>query len=322
MKAIVTDGYAEPERLRLSDLPVPTPGPGQVLVQVHHTTINDYDWSLVRGRPYPYRLLFGWRKPAYPVPGIELSGTVAGTGPGVDGLPEGTLVFGDISHGGWGSWAEYVVVSAGDLRVRPPDVSSTTAAALPHAGQLAWQALFGEGQLTEGGHVLINGAGGGVGAVALQLAKSHGATVTGVDSASKLASMRELGFDRVIDYRVDDFTRLEQTYDLIVDAKTTRSAFAYARVLRPGGRYVTVGGHLTRLLALPMQKVFTDRSMHIVALRPNRDLDALLNRCRAGQLQPVVDGPYALADVPRLLRYFGEGRHHGKIVIEVSTPAL
>ena len=319
---MITDGYGAPERLRLADLPVPTPGPGQVLVQVHHTTINDYDWSLVRGRPYPYRLLYGWRKPRYPVPGIELSGTVMDTGAGVDGLPEGTLVYGDISGGGWGSWAEYVVVSAGELRVRPPDIPSATAAALPHAGQLAWQALFGKGQLAEGQDVLINGAGGGVGAIALQLAKSLGATVTGVDSTPKLEAMRALGFDRVIDYRVDDFTRLEGKYDLIVDAKTTRSAFAYARVLRPGGRYVTVGGTLPRLLALPVQRAFTGRSMHIVALQPNRDVDALLDRVRSGELQTVVDGPHSLTDIPRLLRYFGEGRHHGKIVIEVSPPTL
>ena len=320
MRAIVCDAYGPPERLRLADVPVPELGPGQVLVRVHHAAINDYDWSLIRGKPYPYRLLYGLRKPKFPIPGIELSGTVVAWGDGVDRFKPGASVFGDISGSGWGCLSEYAVVEARDLADRPADVPSVTACALPHAGMLAWQSLFDSGRLAEGEHVLINGGGGGVGTIALQLAKTKGATVTGVDSGAKLKGMKALGFDRVIDYTQEDFTRLPEKYDLIVDAKTKRSAADFARVLRPKGRYVTVGGDLHRLIGLLAQKNFTGKEMHIVILKPNRDLEKLLPYVRNGTVKPLIDGPYPLKEVPRLMRYFGEGRHRGKVIIEVSTP--
>ncbi|MGB3800674.1 MAG: NAD(P)-dependent alcohol dehydrogenase [Lewinella sp.] len=320
MKAIICNSYGPPERLRIADLPIPAPGPGEVLVRVHHATLNDYDWSLVRGRPYPYRLLFGLRRPKFPIPGIELSGTVVGVGPNVGRFGVGAPVFGDISGSGWGSLAEYVVVKAKDIVARPPDIPSEVAVTLPHAGMLAWQALFDAGRLMEGEQVLINGGGGGVGTLALQLAKTKGARVTGVDTGPKLERMTEMGFDDVIDYRRQDFTRPGGKYDLIVDTKTTRPATAYARVLRPGGRYVTVGGTLSRLIGLLLHKPFLSQPMKIVSLKPNRDMDALIPLVREKKVVPLIDGPHPLTEVPHLLRYFGEGKHQGKIVIQISTP--
>ncbi|PPK84523.1 NADPH:quinone reductase-like Zn-dependent oxidoreductase [Neolewinella xylanilytica] len=313
------NGYGAPERLGLAEIPIPDPGPGEVLVRVHHAAINDVDWSLVRGRPYVYRLLFGLRRPKHAVPGIELSGTVVKTGTGVDGFREGEAVFGDISGSGWGCLAEYAAVKATDLMARPQGLSSIMAAALPHAGMLAWQAIFRYGRLQAGERVLINGAGGGVGTLGLQLAKLYGATVTGVDAGPKLDRLRQLGFDRVIDYRQVDFTRTGATYDLIVDAKTNRSAFAYARALRPGGRYVTVGGTPATLVGILALRGFTGREMQIVALKPNRDLGELLPLVLSGKVVPEIDGPHPLATVPKLLRYFGNGEHQGKIIVELTN---
>ena len=196
------------------------------------------------------------------------------------------------------------------------------AAALPQAGQLAVQALFAAGPLRAGQKILINGAGGGVGTITIQLAKTHDVEVTGVDSAAKLEMMRHLGFDHVIDYRDEDFTRNGRRYDLILDTKTSHSPFVYARSLNPGGTYATVGGPAMSLLfsiALlrgPL-RLATGKTVRLIALTQNRDLDYLSQRFEAGQLVPVIDGPYALSEAPEAFRCFGAGHHKGKVVIRI-----
>lgn len=317
MKAIVCDRYGPPEQLQWRDVPDPVPTGDQVLVRVHATTVNDYDWSMVTGTPRIYRLLFGLTRPRRPIPGMELAGTVVALGPKASKWHVGDAVYGDTSDGGLGTFAELTAVPEGALNRIPKGLSFVEAAAVPHALELAYQAVVGKGAVRPGMRVLINGAGGGVGTFALQLAKQHGCTVWGVDTGPKLETMIGLGFDRAIDYKQQDFTRLDERFDLIVDAKTKRSPGDLARALAPGGRYVTVGGDSGRLIALLFARLVGRSNLHIVALRTNKHQAELATALSARALRPVIDGPYPLTDAPRLIRYFGEGRHTGKVVMTV-----
>lgn len=318
MKAIVCDRYGPPEHLQVRDVPVPVLKDHQVLVRVHATTVNDYDWSMVIGRPRIYRLFFGLFRPRRPIPGMELAGEVEALGPNATKWSLGDKVYGDTSNGGLGTFAEFVAVPEGELRRIPEGLSFVEAAAIPHALELAYQAVNEIGQLKDGERVLINGAGGGVGTFALQLAKQKGCTVWGVDSGEKLKAMAAMGFDRVIDYKQHDFTQLGERFDLVVDTKTTRSPRELARALTLAGRYVTVGGDPGRLIILLIARWFGQSNMHILALRSNKNLDTLAPMLISGALKPVIDGPYGLEDAPRLIRRFGEGLHTGKVVMEVT----
>jgi NADPH:quinone reductase-like Zn-dependent oxidoreductase len=210
------------------------------------------------------------------------------------------------------------------LGPKPPSMTFEHAAALPHAAMLALQGLVDVGQIRQGEKVLINGAGGGVGTIGVQIAKRYGAEVTGVDSALKLDTLRSVGFDHVIDYQREDFTRNGQCYDLILDTKTDRSALRYLRSLNPNGRYVTVGGHLPRLLQVfcvgPLISRFSTKQVRIVALEPNKDLDYVNDLFENG-LKCVIDGPYPLSGVPQAVQRFGEAKHVGKVVITVGASA-
>ncbi|MBK6832465.1 MAG: NAD(P)-dependent alcohol dehydrogenase [Flavobacteriales bacterium] len=318
MKAIVCERYGAPEQLQLGEVPGPVPKERQLLVRVHATTVNDYDWSMVTGKPRIYRLFFGSLRPRRPIPGMELAGVVETLGPKATKWRVGDAVYGDTSNGGLGTFAEFVCVPEGELRRMPQGLSFVEAAAIPHALELAYQALEDIGKLNNGERVLINGGGGGVGTFALQLAKRLGCTVWGVDTGEKLKAMTTQGFDRVIDYKQQDFTQLGERFDLVVDAKIKRSARELARALTPDGRYVTVGGDPGRLISLLFARWFGRRNMHILALKSNKNLDALAPLLSSGALKPVIDGPYALEDAPRLIRRFGEGSHTGKVVLELA----
>jgi NADPH:quinone reductase-like Zn-dependent oxidoreductase len=318
MKAIVCARYGPPEQLQVCEVHVPVLKDRQVLVRVHATPVNDYDWSMVLGRPRIYRLFFGLFRPRRPIPGMELAGVVEALGPNATQWRVGDRVYGDTSNGGLGTFAEFVAVPETELRRIPAGLSFVEAAAIPHALELAYQAMVEIGKLKDGERVLLNGAGGGVGTFALQLAKQQGCTVWGVDTGEKLNAMMALGFDRVIDYKAQDFTKLGERFDLIVDMKTKRSPRELARALAPNGRYVTVGGDPGRLIAVLFARLFARRNMHIVSLKSNKNLDTLATLISNGTLKPVIDGPYALEDAPRLVRYFGEGRHTGKVVMEVG----
>jgi len=318
MKAIICKRFGAPEQLELRDVPVPVPKEGQVLVRVHATTVNDYDWSSVTGRPRIYRLFFGIFRPRRPIPGMELAGTIEALGPKATRWRVGDKVYGDTSTGGLGTFAEFVAVPESELRRMPEGLSFVEAAALPHALELAYQATVEIGQVKPVDRVLINGGGGGVGTFALQLCKQLGCMVWGVDTGEKLKAMTALGFDQVIDYKQQDFTRLGERFDLIVDTRTKRSASDLARALSPGGRYVTVGGDPGRLIALLFARWLGRSNMRILALKSNKNLDALAPMLSNRTLKPVIDGPYPLKDAPRLVRYFGEGKHTGKVVMVVS----
>lgn len=318
MKAIAFTNYGSPNVLQLKELAKPTPKQNEVLVKVHAAAVNDYDWSLVRGKPYLYRLMFGVLKPKKQIPGMELAGTVAALGANATTFKVGDKVYGDISAYGFGSFAEYVCINEKALVLKPSKMSFEVAASIPHASMLAIQGLIDIGKIQKGQKILINGAGGGMGTFGLQIAKLYDAEVTGVDTGDKLNMMKSIGFDYVIDYEKVDFTKNGRRYDLILDAKTNRSTFAYARSLKPNGTYVTVGGDLTRLFQLLILKKFLNKTMHIVGLKQNKDLEYINRLFEEGKIKPVIDGPYKLTELPKVLRYFGEGKHQGKIVISIS----
>ena len=323
MKAIVCTKYGPPEVLQLKEVEKPTPKENEVLVKVIATAVNDYDWSMVRGKPYLYRLMFGIFKPKRKITGMELAGIIEALGTNATTFKVGNEVYGDISGYGFGSFAEYICINEKALKLKPGKMSFEQAASIPHASMLAVQALIDIGKVQKGEKILINGAGGGFGTFGFQIAQLFNAEVTGVDTGDKLEMMKSIGFDHIIDYKKEDFTKNGQRYDLILDAKTNRSTFNYLRSLSPNGRYVTVGGEISRLLQAfildPLIHSFNKKSIRIVALKPNKDLDYINELFEEGKIKPVIDGPYKLNEVPEAIRYFGEGKHKGKVVINIGN---
>ena len=245
MKALVRDRYGLPDVLDVRDIEQPVPRAGEVLLRVHAASLNDWDWGLLQGPTLPFL-----RTPPKPILGSDVAGTVAALGSGAHRFQVGDDVYGDLSYRsrGWGGFAEYVCASERALTRKPARMTFEQAAALPQAGQLAVQGLLANGPLRPGQTILINGAGGGVGTIGVQIAKAQGAIVTGVDRGSKLETMRRVGFDHVIDFEQQDFTRTGQRYDLIIDTKTSRLPADHMRALNPGGAYATVGGESLSLL--------------------------------------------------------------------------
>ncbi len=319
MKAIICSYYGSPEDFRFEEVAVPDPAAGEIRIKVKTTAINDYDWSIVRGKPRLYRLMYGLFKPktAVRIPGMEVAGIVDALGADVVRFQIGDPVYGDISNYGFGSFAEYLCINEKALLPKPPEMSFEEAAALPHAALLAWQG-FKKGQLRKGQHILINGAGGGVGTLGVQMAKIYANRVTGVDTGEKLEMMQNIGFDEVIDYKETDFTSTGKRYDLILDTKTNRPPSAYKRALNPGGTYVTVGGKIGRLVQLLWARFLGNKSLHILALKPNEGLEDVSRLFCEGKLKMVLDGPYPFEKIPWAIRYFGEGRHSGKVIISMS----
>ncbi|WP_304232851.1 NAD(P)-dependent alcohol dehydrogenase [Jiulongibacter sediminis] len=315
MKAVLAKTYRKPEELEISEIPVPSPKENEVIVEVKATTINDWDWALVRGKPMVYRLLYGLFKPKNPIPGIELSGIVESVGSDVTSFKKGDAVFGDTSQYGWGTFAEYACVNEKSLLIKPEAISFEDAAALPHASLLSWQSLVNIGEISDGMHILINGAGGGMGTYGLQIAKSFNCHVTGVDNGAKMEMMKTIGFDDVIDFQNEDFTQNGVMYDLIIDAKTTRSPRELVKSLKPGGKYITVGGSPFRLISLLFSKIIYRNKINILGLKPNQGLAEVVKYVLEGKLKPVIDGPYKIDQAPELIRFFGAGKHQGKIVI-------
>ncbi len=324
MQAMTFQQYGLPSVLELSELTTPIPQSREVLVEVHFSAINDYDWSMVRGRPWIYRLMFGLWKPKQQVPGMEMSGVVKAVGNEVSRFQVGDAVYGDLSDHGSGSFAEYICLHEDAFRKKPAKMSFEAAAALPHAALLAWQSIQQVPKIKNGHRILINGAGGGVGTLALQIIRHTGAQIhlTGVDAWEKLDQLRDWGFDEVIDYRAQDFTQLGQKYDLILDCKTSRLPWRYLKALKSGGNYITVGGKLRNLLLLlifsPCAGFFFNRSLRLLALKPNQGLEEIEEMVVSGKIDPLLDGPYPLLDASKVLQRFGEGKHHGKVLLRVK----
>lgn len=323
MKAIQFKAYGNPTRvLDVREVEKPIPKNHEVLVKVRATAINDYDWSLVRGKPDLYRLMFGLFRPKVKIPGMELAGMVDAVGSDVTKFTVGEAVFGDISEYSFGTFAEYICVDATALIKKPENLSFEEATAVPHAFCLALQALRDLGKLKKGQKILINGGGGGVGCLAVQLAKLEDCEVTGVDSGEKLEQMKAIGFDFVVDYEKTNFTKRGETYDLILDCKTNQYPWSYLRALSPNGKYVTIGGKPGSLIQMlffgKLQSLFSSKKLQIVSLKPNKDLDYFLELYTQKKIQVLIDGPYLLENTPRLLQYFGEGKHRGKVVVRLE----
>ena len=325
MQAIIFTQYGPPDGLELKEIPKPTPKDDELLIRVHASSVNSWDWEFLNGIPFVNRLMFGLLrpKPAKQVLGADIAGTVEVVGRHVTRFQPGDEVFGDLWDN-WGGFAEYACAHETALEPKPADSTFVEAAAVPQACVLALQALRKAGQLRPGQRVLINGAGGGVGTFAVQLAKLYGTEVTGVDASHKLNVVRSVGADHVIDYAQEDFTKTGECYDLIIDCQNFRSMFDNKRALRPGGVYAMVGGSIPRVgqlwilnLVAPLTR--EDRKLRLVAEGPNKGLADLKELVEAGKLVPVVDRTYQLSEVPEALRYFGEGRHKGKIVIAMES---
>jgi NADPH:quinone reductase-like Zn-dependent oxidoreductase len=322
MKAIVFTKYGSPDVLELREVEKPAPRDGEVLIRVHAVSLNDWDVGALGGTPFVNRLLFGLWKPKKQILGSDVAGTVEAVGRDVRHFQPGDEVFGDLS-GEWGGFAEYVRARESAFARKPPGMTFEQAAAIPQAGMLAVQGLRDVGRIQPGQKLLINGAGGGVGTFAIQIARTYGCEVTGVDSAAKLATLRSLGAHHVIDYAREDFTRSGERYDLILDVKTGRSVVDCVRALKRGGAYVTVGGSMPRLfqgLALkPWIAMTRDKHVRLVVLKQNKDLGYFNELFEAGKVVPVIDGPYALDQVPETFRRFGAGLHIGKVVIALGA---
>lgn len=322
MNAVVFKQYGSPDVLELLEIPRPVPKDDEVLIRVQAASINDWDWEALHGTPFVNRLMFGVLKPKKQILGSDIAGTIEAAGNNARRFQPGDAVYGDLS-GAWGGFAEYVCARETALALKPSGMTYEQAAAIPQAAMLAVQALRDAGRLQRGQRLLINGAGGGVGTFAIQLAKLYGADVTGIDSGEKLDLMRSLGADHVIDYRKEDFTTSAQRYDLILDVKTHRSVSECARALTAAGTYVTVGGSMARLfqalLLWPWIRLTTRKKLRLVALKPNKDLDYINELFETGKITPVLDGPYELEALPDAFRYFGEGRHKGKVIIRCAA---
>jgi NADPH:quinone reductase-like Zn-dependent oxidoreductase len=321
MKAIYCAQYGPPEKLEIRELPIPTPKEDQVLIKVMATAINDYDWSVVRGKPYLYRLLFGLKRPKHAIPGMEFSGIIEEVGSKVKTFKKGDEVFGDTSDHEFGTMAEFCCLNQGALNLKPDFLSHQEATATPHAGLLAWQGMLSLGQLQAGEKVLINGGGGGVGAFGVQIARAMNCEVDGVDTGSKLQLMKDWGYQEVMDYKQVDFTKNEEQYDLILDCKSNRNWSKYKKTLTANGRYITVGGQVSKLLKLFIAGKFNSGSkkVKVLALKPNKEMNELLAFMQKHQIKPQLDGPYKLEEAAKQIARFGAGEHFGKVIISPDS---
>jgi NADPH:quinone reductase-like Zn-dependent oxidoreductase len=321
MKAIVCTNYGPPEVLQLKEVEKPTPKDDQALIQVYAASLNAYDWHLLTADIFLVRLMGGGLlKPKHTIPGADIAGRVEAVGRNVTQFQPGDQVFGDISHGGF---AEYVCAAENRLVLKPANLSFEQAAAVPMAALTALQGLRDEGHIQPGQKVLINGASGGVGTFAVQLAKFFGAHVTAVCSTRNQEQARSLGADQVIDYTKHDFTRNGQHYDLILAVNGYHPIAAYKRALTPKGTYVMAGGSPAQIfqaiLLGPWMSRNGDKKMGGVSAKPNqKDLAFLKGLVEAGHVAPVIDQSYPLRETAQALRYFGQGHARAKVVIAVA----
>jgi len=321
VKAVVYTAYGPPDVLQLKEVAKPTPADDEVLIKVQAVSVNRSDWEILRGKPL-YARIGGLLKPRHQILGSDVAGRVEMAGRNIRQFQPGDEVFGDIL-GSMGGFAEYVCAPENALALKPASMTFEEGAAIPQAAVIALQGIRDKGQVQPGQKVLINGAGGGAGTFAVQLAKLYGAEVTGVDNTGKLDFLRSLGADHVIDYTQEDFTKNGNQYDLILDLVAHRSVFAYRRALRPNGRYFMVGGSVATIFQILLLGPWIGRTagmkIRLLAVHPNpKDLVYITELCEAGKVVPVIDRRYPLSEVAEALRYLGEGHAKGKVVITVE----
>jgi NADPH:quinone reductase-like Zn-dependent oxidoreductase len=323
MNAVVYTAYGPPDGLHLTEVATPTPRDDEVLIKVQAVSVNRSDWEHLTGKPL-YARFHGLRKPkrGSRILGSDIAGRVERVGRNHRQFHAGDDVFGEmwLYHGGF---AEYVCTDGSAWALKPPSLTFEQAAAIPQAGVIALQGIRTQGHVQPGQHVLINGAGGGAGSFAVQLAKLDGAEVTAVDTVGKLDFMRSLGADHVMDYTQEDFTKMGHQYDLILDVVAHRSVFAYQRALKPNGTYFMVGGSVATLFQVlllgPWMRRATGKHIRILGVqRTQHDLLAITKLCESGTIVPVIDRVYPLREVPEAVRYLGEGHVKGKVVITID----
>jgi NADPH:quinone reductase-like Zn-dependent oxidoreductase len=323
MKAMVQDTYGSAEVLELRDIDKPTIGDDEVLVRVRAAGVNPADWAVMSGLPYIARPVYGMRKPKNPVRGTDVAGQVEAVGASVTRFRPGDEVF------GWsvGAYAEYAV-SDGTLALKPANLTFEQASSVPMAGLVALQALRDHGNVQAGQTVLINGASGGIGTFAVQIAKSLGAQVTGVCSTRNMDLVRSIGADHVIDYTVDDFTRTGQRYDFILDNVSNHSLSDLRRALTPSGALVPNGGGFDnhwfasggRVLRAHVLKRSVDHRLRpFLVSQSHEDLVVLKELIEAGKLTPVIDRTYQLTETAQAIGHVGEGHAQGKVAITVEA---
>ena len=322
MKAIVYCDYGSADVLKFEDIEKPTPEDNQILVRVRAASVNPLDWHYMRGTPYILRADAGLRKPKDTRLGVDYAGTVEAVGSNVTRFRPGDEVFGGRS----GALAEYVTVPEDRAVLKPANLTFEQAASVPVAAVTALQGLRDKGRIQPGQKVLINGASGGVGTFAVQIAKSFGADVTGVSSTRNLAMVRSIGADQVIDYTQEDFTKGEQPYDLILDCVGNRPLLAFRQILKPNGIYILIGGggpndgRWIGPLAGPIKEFLlspfvSQKFVTLMADLNKEDLTILSDLMRTGKVTPVIDRSYKLSEAAQAIRYLEEGHARGKVVI-------
>ena len=322
MKAVVYRRHGPVDVLQIEEIETPVPADEEVLIRIRAASVNPLDWRLMIGKPAIIRLVFMRRKKKFKRPGVDFAGTIEAVGGAVTQFKPGDAVYGSCR----GAFAEYAIAPQSAVAMKPANMTFEQAAAVPMTGYTALQALRDTGRLRSGQKVLINGAAGGIGSIAVQIAKSFGAEVTGVCSPKSVDMVRSIGADRVIDYTRDDFTRSGDQYDLIIDIVGNRSLSAFRRALKPHGVYVAVGGpqgswvaFLGRLLAIPIRSRLSSRKLRIMmAKRSQEDLNLLRELMEAGKVTPVIDRRYQLGEIRDAFRYMQEGHARGKVVVAVE----
>jgi len=322
MKAATYERYGPPASIVIRDLPVPVPKDGEVLVRIRAAAVNSWDWDLLTGNMLGRTS--GLFRPKYRVLGADVAGIVEAVGPGVTRFRPGDAVMGDLCECGWGGFADLATAAEKFLVAKPDALGFAEAAALPQAGMLALQAVRKAPTLGPGRRVLINGAGGGVGSFAIQLAKRAGAEVTAVDHGDKLDFMRSLGAERTLDYTKANYATAGRLQDLVIDMVARRPVAQHARVLRPEGRFVVVGGSVPSLLGTAIIggiiSKLGKKKIGLLVYRPNApDLEELVGLAASGALRVAIDTVYPLDRTGEALRHVGEGRAKGKVVVEVSA---
>jgi len=321
MKAIVHHEYGSPDVLKLEEVQKPAPADNELLIKVFAVSLNRSDWEGLTGKPL-YARIGGLIKPNDKIPGSDIAGIVEAVGKDVRQFKPGDEVFGLILNYG-GGFAEYACKSERALALKPASMTFEEAAAIPQAAFIALQGIREKGQVQPGQKVLINGAGGGAGTFAIQLAKLAGAEVTGVDNAEKLELMKSLGADHVIDHTQQDFTKNGNQYDLILDVIAHRSVFAYARALKPNGTYFFVGGSVAILFQIlflgPLIRRITGKHIKLLAVQTDsKDLVYMTELIESGKVILVIDKRYSFSQAAEALRYLGEGHAKGKVVLTVE----
>jgi len=320
MKAAVYTTYGPPDVVQVTDVEKPVPKDNEVLIEVRAASVNPLDWHFIRGTPYFLRMAAGLPKPKDSRLGVDVAGKVEAVGGNVTQLAAGDEVFGACK----GTFAEYACAPASALAIKPENVTFEEAASAPIAGLTALQGLRDKAHVQPGQKVLVNGASGGVGTFAVQIAKSFGAEVTGVCSTSNADMVRSIGADRVIDYTVEDFTNTGRRYDVIFDCVGNHPLAACRRILAPGGIYIGVGGptgrwmigYLASLATGLLLSLFASRKMVALLARPNtRDLAVLGDLMRTGKVRSVIERRYGLGEVAEAVRHVEEGHARGKVVI-------